>query len=181
MRSVKETQRLLASALLRPGPALRGNRNDFTGVVGTKFKVGAQSVTIDALGFEDADSDGLQSAHQVGIWNNAGELLASVSVPEGRQARFIAGWRYVALECEVQLAAGEMYTIGAEVSDGGDAWTDARHQDASLVGLHLKPGLAPASPADVFRHKVFGRPTSDGIGTARRLRWGTGECPVYWG
>jgi hypothetical protein len=40
-------------------------------------------VTIDALGIFDDDSDGLGSAHEVGIWGPGGILLASTAVGPG--------------------------------------------------------------------------------------------------
>jgi len=46
---------------------------------GTAFTV-ADAITIDGLGWMDAEGDGLAGSHTVGLWNEQGTLLASVTV-----------------------------------------------------------------------------------------------------
>lgn len=46
---------------------------------GTAFTV-TDTITIDGLGWMDAEGDGLTGSHMVGLWNAQGTLLASVTV-----------------------------------------------------------------------------------------------------
>jgi len=50
--------------------------------IGWQFSVSAP-ITIDGLGIFDVDPAGLGEAHQVGLWNNSGTLLASTTVTSG--------------------------------------------------------------------------------------------------
>lgn len=50
--------------------------------LGYSFDI-TSAVAIDGLGVYDAGSDGLNNAHEVGLWNSAGSLLASTSVGPG--------------------------------------------------------------------------------------------------
>ncbi|NOY29950.1 MAG: DUF4082 domain-containing protein [Planctomycetes bacterium] len=81
-------------------------------------------VTVAALGFIDTDGS-LAIDHEVGLWSDAGVLLASVDVPAGTSAPLVEGFRWVNLTTPIVLAAGT-YRIGAEVvEDSGDRWYNA--------------------------------------------------------
>ena len=49
-------------------------------VVGWEFSTN-NTVTVTALGFLDIGSNGLAAAHEVGLWDSAGTLLASAEIP----------------------------------------------------------------------------------------------------
>lgn len=97
---------------------------DFT--VGTTNTYGyefttAGPISIKSLGVFDYQSDGLTTAHDVGIWDNSGSLLASVNVPTGTTASLINGFRYQALNSILSLQAGT-YRIGALYAPGSDGF-----------------------------------------------------------
>jgi len=50
--------------------------------VGWQFQVNS-TITVDGLGLFDVGSNGLAESHQVGLWTNAGVLLASATVSNG--------------------------------------------------------------------------------------------------
>jgi HYR domain/Secretion system C-terminal sorting domain len=79
--------------------------------VGWSFTVGANPITLTALGLYDAGNDGLAEAHPVGIWTSAGILLSSTTIPAGTAATLNAGYRYNPIT-SIVLAAGQTYVIG---------------------------------------------------------------------
>ena len=91
-----------------------GGAADLT--IGWTFTVGAQGITVSDLGFFDQGGDGLNTAHNVGIWNSGGSLLASITVPSGTAGSLVSGFRYAALSSGLSLAANQTYTIGAEIT-----------------------------------------------------------------
>lgn len=79
--------------------------------IGWSFTVGAQDVELDALGFYDDGADGNVDAHAVGIWTNAGALLAQATVSAGTASTLVGSYRYAAVT-PVTLLAGQTYVIG---------------------------------------------------------------------
>lgn len=170
-----------AALLLSPPPESRaglilsdgspqGNRDDFTGTVGTRFTVGGADVFIGALGYEDPGGDGLQRAHQVGLWDGAGTLVASAVVPAGVLGVYSDGWEYAPI-VSTRLIAGATYSLGAQVFGGFDAWSDSFHggngvQTPDFTHSSLIVG---ATPTNVWTLDSFGVPNRDG-GEAN-LRW----------
>ena len=65
-------------------------------VVGFRFTVGDSALEVAALGFFDAEADGLGEAHPVGVfgWESA-ESVLSATVPAGEDADYQDGFRYV--------------------------------------------------------------------------------------
>lgn len=55
-------------------------------MVGWQFQASGPNLTVSALVFFDSGGDGLGSAHQVGIWDNNGNLLAQINIPSGTAA-----------------------------------------------------------------------------------------------
>ena len=102
-------------------------RNDFTGTTGTRFQVGSTDVEINALGFEDIGIDGLFTTHSVGLWNDSGTLLQSVTVQAGTTSVLDDVWRYERLASTFTLLANTTYVIGTTLAAGSsqDAFTDA--------------------------------------------------------
>ena len=79
--------------------------------VGWEFNVN-EEITVTALQWYDDFGDGLTISHEVGIWNSAGTLLASVVVPSGTSADLFDGlWRTVKIP-ELVLPAIGGYVIG---------------------------------------------------------------------
>lgn len=144
--------------------AATGNRNDFTGTVGSQWEVGSYALTVTALGFEDRDRDGLNSAHQVSIWDTNGLPVASVTVSAGTTAVLEGAWRYETLSTPVVLSAKTTYWIGGEVfSQDGDGWTDSG--GSASFGLTCQASIAMAA----YAAGDFAQPVNNGGGTP--LRW----------
>ncbi|MGH8094837.1 MAG: VPDSG-CTERM sorting domain-containing protein [Chthoniobacterales bacterium] len=91
-----------------------GGNADLT--IGWSFTVGSQGITLTDLGFFDQGGDGLNTAHNVGIWDSGGSLLASLTVPSGTTGSLVSGFRFAALSSALNLAANQTYIIGAEVT-----------------------------------------------------------------
>lgn len=76
-----------------------------------------QQMVVTALGVFDPGGAGLQSAHQVGIWEvqpeGVGVLVASAQVPAGPSTELIAGYRYASLSPFIPLPFGKEFAIGA--------------------------------------------------------------------
>src|SRR4051794_3722462 len=64
--------------------------------LGYQFKVGSNSLLVDALGFYDMRENGLADAHQVGLWDLSGTLLASVTISAGSHS-LVHGFAFVSL------------------------------------------------------------------------------------
>ncbi len=87
------------------------------------------------LGIWDAGSDGLSVAHDVGLWDSLGVLVASVTVPGGTAASLVDGFRYADI-ADVALSTGR-YTVGALFFAGG-----ADDQARNLVGTATASGIS---------------------------------------
>ncbi|HYG25070.1 MAG TPA: LamG-like jellyroll fold domain-containing protein [Verrucomicrobiae bacterium] len=104
-----------------------GNRDNYSGTIGGSFQVGGTDVPVTHLGYYDLNHDGLNQAHQVGIWPVSGGAtpIASVTVPAGAGAFLTNGYRWIALDSPVLLRANTTYILGAEVTSGsGDGFPD---------------------------------------------------------
>ncbi|MBT9585938.1 hypothetical protein IV102_21525 [bacterium] len=114
------------------------NLNSVTTIV-ANFTQGWQfttnsAVTVTDLGFFDGDQDGLLSVHEVGIFNAAGALLISGTVPTGVAAPLINQFRYVAV-APTLLPSGQTFRIGAYYPIGGEQIV------ITPVGLALDPSI----------------------------------------
>lgn len=145
-----------------------GNRNDFTGTVGGRWGIGANPLTVTALGYEDQGRDGLNLDHQVGIWDSTGAMVASVTVPAGTGGTLDGAWRYVSLTPPVVLAAGASYWMGAQVfGSDGDGWSDSGGSTAAPFGTTC----CAAIEMPTYAVGDFAAPLNDG-GGGSALRWG---------
>jgi len=72
------------------------------------------NLTVLQLGVFDSDLDGLHDAHQVGIWTNSGDLLASATVPQGTTGTLMGSYRFVSIT-PLSLTQGVTYVLGAEL------------------------------------------------------------------
>jgi hypothetical protein len=145
-----------------------GNRDDFSGVVGTSFQVGANDALVTHLGYYGTNVNGLNLPHHVGIFSTGGKLLASVSVPAGTAAYATNGYLWIALDVPLTLTNNVSYILGAEVFSGsGDAWPDLftpPNWNQYFVGANAGPtrnarygGAWPAAPATLgAANSVYG-------------------------
>lgn len=89
---------------------------------GYQFTTGAAGLLVSSLGYWDEGGNGLNEAHQVGIWTNDGlTLVASATIGAGTSATLDGAFRYVDI-ADVLLAANTPYLIGGYT---GAAGTDA--------------------------------------------------------
>ena len=111
---------LACAAQASPRPALvdavyngLGGGAPFYGsvTVGWQF-VPQHDMLVTDLGFFDIGSVGLNTFHEVGIWDGDQRLLVSATVPAGTAAPLLGEFRYVAIE-PLLLQAGNAYVIGA--------------------------------------------------------------------
>lgn len=78
--------------------------------VGWSFDV-LDPISVTGLGWYDENQDGLGVAHEVGIWNSAGALLASTIVPAGIAGELDDIYRKVNIS-DITLNIGTGYVIG---------------------------------------------------------------------
>jgi hypothetical protein len=89
-------------------------------VVGFRFTV-SSSYQVASLGVYNADTNGLTSSHQVGIWDETQNLIASVTVDPSTGVA-IGDWTYAPIT-PVTLNPGQTYTAGATyTSDDDDSY-----------------------------------------------------------
>lgn len=118
--------------------------------VGFRFTVGPRNLLIDGLGAWDESGDGFLATHDVGLWDETGQLVVSAQVPAGLGGVLIDSHRYQALPVPIVLDAGQTYSIGAHYPPGGDSFDDAFdpngnggfQQVGSGITLILGEGLA---------------------------------------
>lgn len=81
--------------------------------VGWEFSVG-EAIVVTELGYYDYGLDGLLTFHDVGIWDDSGNLLASALLNRGDDATLRGDYRFVAID-PVVLEPGTAYIVGATV------------------------------------------------------------------
>ena len=129
-----------------------GARDDYNGVVGCQYQVGATNVIVSHLGFFDAGDDGLAVSHQVGLFSSSlasPTLLGQVVVPAGTTAYLTNGFRWMPLDPPLLLSSNTTYLVGGVVGNAdGDGWQDAFAPtwNAWFIG----------STATTTRHALYG-------------------------
>jgi hypothetical protein len=105
---------------------------------GFEFNVtNTEGVLVTHLAVYDRDADGLIESHAVGIWNAAGLLLGSASVPSGTAAPLDANHLFRIVEVpQIFLAQGDGYVVGAQFAVGS---ADVQARDWST--LDAAPGI----------------------------------------
>jgi hypothetical protein len=150
------------------GSFLDGN----TRMIGWQFSVPA-AVNVAALGWFDLGQDGLNRAHQVGVWDTATQaLLASAWVPAGTAGVLLDQFRWIDLDAPLALQPGVTYRIaGLDIGNGGDAhvWDANIGFGVAVSGFAVNPALTlgPAGTATGGLASGFTYPAST-IGDARR-------------
>ncbi len=104
--------------------------------VGFRFSTD-DTIFVSALGVFDRFSDGLATAHEIGLWTDDGALLASVTVGAGTAGTLAGGFRYADIT-DIELSAGT-YRIGAQFFLGGDAFLTAPAMTAADGIVLLNP------------------------------------------
>lgn len=92
--------------------------------LGYAFRVGPDPVNIMKMGIWDQGANGLVESHEMGIWNTNGDLLASVTVPQGISGELSGNFRYVDVLGGLMLDADTVYVIAAKYYnvDNSDAF-----------------------------------------------------------
>jgi Domain of unknown function (DUF4082) len=156
-----------------PGSFLDGN----TRMLGWQFSV-PQAVNVTALGWFDWGQDGLNRAHEVGIWDSATQgLLASVVVAQGNIATLDGLFRWADLAAPVTLQPGVSYRIaGLDIGAGGDphVWDNpiggfSAHVSGLTVSSAMELGAAGTAIGGVT--SAFSYPLGQ-IGDARAALFG---------
>jgi len=86
---------------------------------GYRFVVGADDLSVDALGMWDHDADGLLVDHQVAIYTDTGTQLAVATVPAGTSGTLVGQYRYTSI-APIILDSGIAYRIAAFFNTGED-------------------------------------------------------------
>ena len=129
---------------------------------GWRFTVGNTPITVSRLGHFDAGLDGLLDAHQIGIWDTAGTLVAQATVPAGTGGDLIGAYRF-SLVPDTTLSANATYLIGAyypQQSDTAIAF-DAPQTYATEISYlgasyFATSGFGPPGSSYSGTHGVFG-------------------------
>ena len=99
-----------------------------------------ENITVTALGVYDLAgctfspapcADGLLDAHEVGIWTDTGNLLASATVPAGTSSERIGQFRYINIG-SLELTAGQSYVVASL----NPAHTVAANDDGLVLGAN---------------------------------------------
>jgi hypothetical protein len=94
--------------------------NTGTWTLGYSFSANS-AISVVGLGVYDYLGDGLNVAHDVGLWNANGTLLASTTVPAGTAASLVSSFRFVGIT-PVPLIANDLYYVGSVNGIDNDVW-----------------------------------------------------------
>ncbi len=72
-----------------------------------------QTIKVTSLGYYDETQVGLLAAHEVGIFDSSGNLIADATVPSGASPPLIDSIRYQSI-APVTLLAGHVYNLEGE-------------------------------------------------------------------
>lgn len=121
--------------------------------VGWQFTVNS-TIDVTNLGVFDDSLNGLVDSHAVGIWDSAGNLLVTATVPSGTGATLDDQFRMVGVT-SVQLEAGQTYNIGALFTTGDDPFLFpggvtgfATASQITFNQAAFAPGFTLADPTD---------------------------------
>jgi hypothetical protein len=122
--------------------------------VGWQFDV-LSPLTVTNLLWFDQDLDGLNTAHTVGIWDGAGTLLGSATIPSGTGATLDGIWRSVAVT-PFNLAVGSGYIVGGTNLSNS---TDRLAANVSQI-VDARISFVDATFSNLTAPNVLVRPTS---------------------
>ena len=149
-----------------------------TYTLGIRFTTNSD-LLITQFGYFDNLGDGLNQAHDVGIFNSAGSLLASATVPQGVGGVLIGHYRYVSLTTPFALTANTLYVLAGVTSGLADPYAYGNGTDGSLVGFSTDPSISIANdaaryvqqnvntlqfPTDVYKpYTIYGGPNFESV------------------
>jgi len=148
------------------GPEYEWGFGNYT--FGIEFTVGDKDIVVTKLGYADLNyhdytqsGDGLTDSHAVGIWNNNGSHLASLTVPAGTETTLANGYRYASLTNALTLEAGHTYTLGGNTTGTNDLYSFGRSYSAgtgiSIIGRRQNAGTTLTYPTDgIVSNEVWG-------------------------
>jgi hypothetical protein len=113
---------------------------------GFDFTVGSDSLLLTALGMWDQSANGFTNSHTVDLWDNAGNLLATVQIAAGTVDPLTGTFRYVTLATPILLQAGMTYVLGASYID--------HDADRLIANLSTQASFDPAVTAGNFRQTI---------------------------
>ena len=114
----------------------------------------SDSVTIAALGWYDSGGDGLVSSHEIGIWNDTGQLLLSGMVSSGTADPLEGFFRYTA-----SLTGDAALTPGSYVIGGLSTVSDRSYRRLDASSVIFGPFISYISDASNAQSAVFSEPT----------------------
>ena len=111
----------LISLSVRADTLLSGDYGDsgiFNDTVGFSFTLKDSPLRVTSLGVYDAGTNGLSRTNFVGLWDNSGSLLASVTINRSTNAPLVGFFRWADLSSPITLSASNTYRIGAQANIG---------------------------------------------------------------
>jgi len=103
--------------------------------LGYKFTVGANDITVDQLGYYDANQDGLIVSHDVGIFLESNQdLIVSATISNGTTSPLTGFFRYVSIT-PTALTANTAYSIAGVSLGNTDAYLN------SPIGLSVNSAI----------------------------------------
>lgn len=95
-----------------------GDSGNFNDTVGFSFTLKDSPLLVTSLGVYDFATNGLSRTNFVGLWDNSGTLLASVTINRSTNAPLVGFFRWADLSTPVTLSASNTYRIGAQANIG---------------------------------------------------------------
>lgn len=135
-----------------------GSYNGTDQTIGWQFEA-LSDITVTQLGFW-APNNQLSQDHQVGIWTNSGTLLTSATVLTN--SPLSDGFQYVSI-APLNLSAGQIYDIGAEVSSPfsdfylTDATSVSTAPEVQFLGAAVNASSGGFSVPDIVTSGAEGR------------------------
>ncbi len=121
--------------LTATGIAFTTDTSNYT--IGWSFNVNAP-IVVTALGYFDANGDGLRNPHRVGIFNSAGSLLVSTTVAAGLTDPLVDNWRMASIS-PFALNPG-LYVVASEQAASADPIT------VSATSITAGPNITVVDP-----------------------------------
>ena len=102
-------------------------------------------ITVTSLGYYDDNDDGFVYDHIVGIYDEAGNLINSITLSAGTGDTLSGGFRYRSVT-PILLSGGTIYLLAATTGGDADGWAYGVAED-TLLGLTVDPAITIASDA----------------------------------
>lgn len=136
--------------------------NDTQLSLGFSFTLNS-AVKVTSLGYYDFGGDGFATAHDVGIFDSAGALLASANLSVGTGDALTGQFRYADIT-PLNLSAGQTYVIAATTHGGSDAWAygNAYPSGATVSDFKTAAPIAITANSALFLYQnddVLRKPT----------------------